>query len=174
MNEPNCVPPFNAKRFQKEDNCKTKLQRIFPFRINDKSDSFIWLGYISKLVRSRAIVEFVHKYINLLSCLFVCLCFIVPLENFPLIWKRHHYRGRAANFDLCSALMAIEQWGLFYKRTTPTVTRASAYNALLRGPVTLTPTAERFAVEACFYCFVTIEWDINFVWRGLIYIGLAH
>ena len=37
-----------------------------------------------------------------------CMEFIVPLENFSLIWSRHHCRGRAANFDLCSALMAIE------------------------------------------------------------------
>ena len=29
----------------------------------------------------------------------------------------------------------------------PTVTRASVYNSRLRGPVTLTPIAERFAVE---------------------------
>ena len=41
---------------------------------------------------------------------FVCLGFIVPVENFSLIWRRHHYRWRAAKFDLCSALVAIEQW----------------------------------------------------------------
>ena len=42
--------------------------------------------------------------------LFVCLEFIVPLENFSLIWRRSIAgEGRAANFDLCSALMAIEQ-----------------------------------------------------------------
>ena len=46
-------------------------------------------------------------------CLFVCLEFIFPLENFLLIWRRHHYRWKPANFDLCSALMAIEQWGFF-------------------------------------------------------------
>ena len=45
-------------------------------------------------------------------CLFVCLEFIVPLENFSLIWRRHLCRWRAANFNLCSAVMAIEQWGL--------------------------------------------------------------
>ena len=32
----------------------------------------------------------------------------VPLENFSLKYRRHHYRWRAANFDLYSALMAIE------------------------------------------------------------------
>ena len=43
--------------------------------------------------------------------MFACLWFLVPLENFSLIWRRHHYRWRAANFDICSALMAIKQWG---------------------------------------------------------------
>ena len=38
----------------------------------------------------------------LLFCLFVCLFeFIVPLANFSLIWRRNHWRWRAANFDLC-------------------------------------------------------------------------
>ena len=32
-------------------------------------------------------------------------------------------------------------------RATPTVTRASVLNGHLRGPVTLTPIAERLAVE---------------------------
>ena len=31
----------------------------------------------------------------------------------PLIWRRHHNRWRTANFDQCSAIMAIEQWGFF-------------------------------------------------------------
>ena len=42
---------------------------------------------------------------------FFVLGFFVPLENFSLIWRRN--RWRAANFDLCSALMAIDQWRLF-------------------------------------------------------------
>ena len=75
-----------------------------------------------------------------------CMEFIVLLENFSLIWRRHHCRWRAAHFDLCSALLVIEQWGFFYMphplRHGPTV-----YNGHLRGPVTLTPNAERLAVE---------------------------
>ena len=40
-----------------------------------------------------------HYYI----CLFVfCLEFIVPFENVSLIWRCHHYQGKAANVDLCS------------------------------------------------------------------------
>ena len=66
----------------------------------------------------------------------------VPLENFSLIWRRHHCRWKAANFDLCSALMAFEQWGFFYLPHGPSVC-----NGHFRGPVTLTPNAERSAVE---------------------------
>ena len=45
-------------------------------------------------------------------CLFVCF-FVIPLSHyhFSLIRRSHHYRWRAANFDLCSTLMAIEQRG---------------------------------------------------------------
>ena len=50
--------------------------------------------------------------------LFVCLGFFVPLENFSLIWNHQHCRWSAANFDLGTALIAIEKWG-----GTPTVTR---------------------------------------------------
>ena len=73
-------------------------------------------------------------------CLFVCL-FFVPRKNFSLIWRRHYWRWRSADFDLCSALMAIEQLGFF---NVPHLLwhGASFYNGHLRGPVTLTPIAE--------------------------------
>ena len=47
--------------------------------------------------------------------LFVCLCgfFSVLLENFSLTWRRHYYWWMAENFDLCSALLAIEKWEFF-------------------------------------------------------------
>ena len=47
------------------------------------------------------------------KCLFVCLWFYVLLQNFSLVWRRHHYRWTATNFDLHSALMVIEKWGFF-------------------------------------------------------------
>ena len=37
--------------------------------------------------------------------LFVWFFFFVPFDNFSLIWRRHHDRWRASNFDLCSALI---------------------------------------------------------------------
>ena len=74
--------------------------------------------------------------------LFVCLWILVPLKNFSLILRRHLYLWRTANFNLCSALMAIEQWGFF---SMPHLTwhGASMYN----GPVTFTPIAEPLAVK---------------------------
>ena len=34
---------------------------------------------------------------------------------FWLIWRRHHFRWRATNVDLYSALMTIEQWGFLMR-----------------------------------------------------------
>ena len=80
-----------------------------------------------------------------LDC-FLSVEFIVPLENFSLIQRCHHCRRRPAKFDLCSAVMAIEEWGFFYVPQLlwhgPTL-----YNGHLQGPVTLTPVAERLEVE---------------------------
>ena len=92
----------------------------------------------------------------LFVCLFVCVEFFIPLENFSLIWRRHHCRWRAANFDLCSALTctAIEQWGFF---NVPHLLwhGPTLYNGHRRGHVTLTPVAERLAVELSLPVFTT-------------------
>ena len=92
--------------------------------------------------------HFVHEHTCIKKGYWIgfVLGIFVPLENFSLKWSRHHYRWRAANFDLCSALMAIEQWGFF---CVPHLLwlGASVYNDHLRGSVTLTPFAERLTVE---------------------------
>ena len=79
-------------------------------------------------------------------CLFVCLEFFVPFENFSHICRRHHCRWRTANFDLCSALMATEQWGFF---SVPHLLwhGASVYNGHLWEPEIFIPNAEHLAVE---------------------------
>ena len=90
---------------------------------------------------------FVRLFVRLFVCLFVRLfvCYRSTRE-YSLIWRRHHYRWRAENFDLSSALMAIEQWGFF--NVPPLIWHgASVYNSHLRGPVTLSPITERLAVE---------------------------
>ena len=60
--------------------------------------------------RKRLIVHILIISFNM-YCLFVCLRFIVSLENFSLIWKRHHCRWMVANVDLCLAPIVTEQWG---------------------------------------------------------------
>ena len=75
---------------------------------------------------------------------FVCLRFFVPLEHFSLIW---YNRWMAANFDLYSALMAYEQYNVILNMPQLLWHRSSVYDAHLRGPVTLTPVAQRLAVE---------------------------
>ena len=89
-----------------------------------------------------------------------CLGFIVSLEDFSLISRCHYYRLRAANFDLCSALMAIEQLGFF---SVPSLLwlETSVYNSYIRGPVTLTPIVERLAVELSLLVFTSVAAGIR-------------
>ena len=75
-------------------------------------------------------------YLGFFVCLFVCLGFIVPLENCSPIWRRHHCRWRAANFDLCSTLMAIEQWGFFSVQHLLVISEDPLHSHLLTRAVT--------------------------------------
>ena len=76
-----------------------------------------------------------------------CYLFVVfhPTREFFIHWGLHHYRWRAAKFDLCLALIANEQWG-FFSVLLLLGHGASVCNGHLRGPVTLKPIAERLAV----------------------------
>ena len=94
-------------------------------------------------------------------CLFVCLGFSIQLENFSLICKTYHCRKRAANVDICSALMAIEQWG-FSSVLHLLCHGESVYNGHLGGPVTLTPNAERLAVELS---LPVLKLSLIHIWR---------
>ena len=103
---------------------------------------------------------------DLMSLLVVCMWLFVTLENFSLIWRRHHCRWRA-EYDQCSALMAIEQRVFF---SVPHLLKhgASVYNGHCRGSVVVTvtsaPIAERLAVELSLPVFTTYVcrgWDSN-------------
>ena len=82
------------------------------------------------------------------------LGYIVPLENFSFIWRRHHYRWRAANFDLYSALMVIEQCGFF---SVPHLLRHGAYVynghlwSMIRDTHTYCRVFSSGAATTCFY-----------------------
>ena len=102
-----------------------------------------------------------HEEFMYVSWFFYCVWGVfVPLENFSLISRRHHCRWRVANFDLCSVLMAIKKWGFF---NLPHLLwhGASFYNGHLRGPVILTPNAERLEVLPVFTIYVCRGWDSN-------------
>ena len=85
-------------------------------------------------------VTWLSKKFNVFVCLFwFHVPFFTHMET-PLIL------AKAANFDLYSALMTIEQWRFF---SVPHLLWHGISVCLchLQGPVTLTPIAERLAVE---------------------------
>ena len=109
---------------------------------------FLWrklVFYSPRFKLSPQNILVLSSIISLVS-LFLCEGIFVQLENFSLIWRR--YRWRAAAFDLCSL------WGFF---SVPHLLwhGASVYDGHLRGPVTLTPVAERLAVELSKPVFTT-------------------
>ena len=61
------------------------------------------------------LIDYKFLSIVLFVCffLFVCLWIYDPLEDFSLIWIRHHYRWRASTLDHYSTLIAIEQREFF-------------------------------------------------------------
>ena len=83
----------------------------------------------------------------LILYLFVCLvvCLLSHSIINAIICRRHHYRWRAANLYICSALVVFEQWG-FFSASHLLWHGTSVYNGHLRRLMTLTPIAERLAV----------------------------
>ena len=110
----------NVISFSKSSNCMISYNKL----------SIIHLNYIPTILRKFVVIlsfliltdntlgQTLSSFIiyNSISSWNFCLLvfgFIISLENCSLIWRRHHCRYRAANFNLCSALMVIEQWGFF-------------------------------------------------------------
>jgi hypothetical protein len=61
------------------------------------------------------------------------LRFYIPLKNCSLIWRRHNYRWRAANFR--TMLSAQGLWsGRDLCRSTPAVTRGLVFSVPSEGP----------------------------------------
>ena len=123
-------------------------------------------------------VSFIRLFRYLCRCMsgFVELfvCFIL-LKNVSVIWKCHHYRWRASNFDLYSALIGIDQW-MFLSVPHLLWHGSSVYNGHHREPVTLAPLAERFAVDLSLPVLTTYVCrdrysnpDLPHAWRTLYY-----
>ena len=144
-------------------NLETSPLPCYPFQVNLKCalyfDHFAFkrnnnvLNYISKTPHRRKSKQLCHnnmikQYHDRTNKVPPRFFFVIcpTREYVSLIWRHNHCRCRPANFDLCTVLMAIEQWGLF---SVPHLLchGGSVYNGHLRGPVTLTPIAERSVVE---------------------------
>ena len=98
-----------------EDNVKSQESEVFKKKM--ESEIFLWQSVcFDRFLQSLSQKKFV--------------CFIVPLENFSLIWRWHHYWRRVENFDLCSALTAIEQWE-FFRRGSTRLKQPPVYNFIL-------------------------------------------
>ena len=82
--------------------------------------------------------------------------FSFPLDDFSLIWKHHHFQWRAANLDLYSAVMAIEQRGFFSVHTVPHLLwHWASFIIVFRWSVTIRPVLERFAMNLPLPVFIT-------------------
>ena len=104
---------------------------------------------------------------------FVCVGFLVPLENFSLIWRRHHCLWRARN--LTNARHS-GPWG-FLNVPQHLWHGLYVYDGHLRGSSTLTPIAERIAVELSLPVFTTKVcrgWDSNTQLSACMVNALTH
>ena len=95
--------------------------------------------------------EWLKDHVTKFICLFVTWYF-VPLEKFSLISSLYQCWWKAANFDLCSALMAIEQWG-FYCVPHLLWHGASVYNGHLRETRDTHTYCRAFSSGALTVCF---------------------
>jgi hypothetical protein len=81
-------------------------------------------------------VSITSKPVWLISPLLVALIdwlfgVYVPLKNFSLLWRRHHYRWRAAKFRPMLSAQGI--WaGMDLYRATPAVTQDLGFSGLIR------------------------------------------
>ena len=90
-------------------------------------------------------LKLTHQFCRTFDLFVVVVVFFVPIKNFSLRRRHHHYQWRATNIDLYSALIAIEKWGFF--NMIHLWQGATLHNGHLREYVTLVPVAERLAVE---------------------------
>ena len=74
------------------------------------------MSLVSTICHLCTVFTLYYSLLSMLSIVLFVSCLIrviVPLENFSLLWRRHHNWWRTAKFDPCPAHMTIEQWGFF-------------------------------------------------------------
>ena len=81
--------------------------------LNNYTSSLLPLqSYILYCFNAQKTEKYTNVYICCLAARIIKLLFCLFAQGFSskLIWRLYHCRWRAVNFDLCSKLMAIEQW----------------------------------------------------------------
>ena len=140
-----CIDPHQIWWYMQNEtvNWPQNQQKIVHLRLKNKGSCFQPSWFLQRSVSAQRNMHFINVCEYL--CLFVWILSSHSRICRSYIWRCHHCRWRAANFDLCSAL-SIEQWG-FFNVPHPLQHGPTVYNGHLRGPVTLTPVAERLAVK---------------------------
>ena len=128
------------KRERERERERERSFVLFPVNIYKHADLILTIAYRGQINTSESFCSPAH--------FFVCMFGIYrPTWNISLIWRRHHCRWRAANVDLCSTIITIEQWWFFVSLTHRLWHGTSVYNAHLRRPVPRAPIPNRMAVE---------------------------
>jgi hypothetical protein len=87
----------------------------------------VWLSLTTQKERKR--MKDRHRHI-IIDWLIDYLLFYVPLKNILLMWRRHHYRWRAAKFRLMLGAQGLKAGRDLY-RATPAVTKDLGFSGLI-------------------------------------------
>ena len=87
--------------------------------------------------------------------LIVCIWFIIPLENFSLIWRRQHSDEGLQILTYARPSWPLSSEGSLACHTYYDTGHPFVIYGHLRGPVTLSPIAERLTVELSLPVFTT-------------------
>ena len=108
------------------------------------------------MIKSRVIAPFLWHWVKVI--VFGLFGVFSPTRQFSLIWRCRHFRWRATNFDLYSALKASEMWGFF---NVPHLLwpGPTLCNGHIRGHTTFTPVVEclELAMELSLYLSLTFR-----------------
>jgi hypothetical protein len=100
---------------------------------------------------------------------FVCVDWLfliyVSLKNLSLVWRRHHYRWRTANFR-----PMLGAWGLWagrdLHRATPAVTRDIGFSGLIRRTA---PFSRLFRIISLLHSSILRRISFNFMAQYLMF-----
>ena len=121
----------------------------------DANNGYQYLVKVSFYLELKHYTVVTQTYLNstMHGWLVGCIEFIVPLENFSLKWRPFPVKG----CKFWPMLGTYGYWAVrFFNVPLPLRHGPTVYNGHLRGPLTLTLTAERLAME--------LSLSVSYVW----------